>query len=232
MDEMKQPNKLSNYSSGRDILDRHGFIIWAMYWITYAIAHLTFSHHLRALPERPKFRFARDPRFPKPSAWWQDLASIFPMIFLTIIAVTLSWSNKPTSRTFGSLLAIWAIIDSVNYLLRVLWFDDLTPGITELKIAVSSHRRILFITFLSFIQTILLFPTFYHLMSDFSTDSYSSLLEISFQVATLLQASDPMGIPTVFQVGISVFFLAVAIAVIAAISYGRPELSGRDKGAA
>lgn len=217
------------YKSGRTILERHGLFTWALYWTTDGISHLTISHYLRALPEKRLFHFARDPQLEKPLPWWQDIATLAPAILLSAIAIPSAWSEKCVMQWIGFGFALWAVVDSVNYLLRVLWFDDLTPRFTQARKAVWSHGRILFVALLSYVQSIALFPVFYHRMTEHSAMTYPQLLERSLLTATLLEAAKPLRLATASQVTISLFLLTVAIAVIAAICYKREELADKKK---
>jgi hypothetical protein len=218
-----------SYRKSLDILDRHGLIILVLYWVTEIVSWLSLGHWLRALPRKMSiFSFAFDATLGIVKAWWQDMIFLLTLILLTPLAVTMAWNSNPCLALLGTFFSGYFLFDAIIYHVRVLWFDDLQPGIPNSRRGVSSHRRILFVAIFSFIQSIFLFSSLYRGVSELPDRSYISLLQRSFSTATLLSLASPVTIVDVVQVSVSLFFLAIVIAVMASIAYSRPEFSAGD----
>jgi hypothetical protein len=226
---VSEDSKTSFPRTPQDILDRHGLIVFVLYWLTEIGSKISGSHRLRALPQTCRtFRFAYDPDSDKATAWWQDIVAIAFLCLLTPSAVYLSWVSNCGVAFVGLLFSIYLLLDTVLYFSRVLWFDDLRPGDSDQRRKVTSHRRILFVAVFSFGQSIVLFPSIYHHVPSLSNSCRQVLFERSFSTATLFSLSSPITLVDVIQVSVSLFFLAIVIAVTASIAYRRKEPYDED----
>jgi len=223
---MPQPIRQSPYKTALDILERHGLIVFILYWVSALLSLASVGYWLRWLPRRvASLSSAYDATSDRIKPWWQDIVFLLLLILLTPLAVDIASSPRQQIAQFGSFLSVYLVFDTVIFQICVLWFDDLRPGISDSNRGVSSHRRILFVAILSFSQSILLFPAIYRWVPELSGYSYPSLLERSFSTATLLSLSLPISAFDVVQVILSLFFLAIVIATMVSIAYRRHEFS-------
>lgn len=216
-----------SYASLEDIRHRHGELVWLLYRLSDAISKLSVSHWLRGLPHsKPSLSRWLDSESNKPLPSWQDRVTFLPMLALTVLAVSAGFSRSSIMACAGAAIAGYALfIDTVNYHVRVLWFDDITPGIPDTQRGVWSHRRILFLAILGYLQSILLFPTACSAISSPRNLPYIDLLRQSFLTATLADVPVDLGTVGALQIFTSLFFLVVVIAVISSSGYERSELS-------
>jgi hypothetical protein len=150
---------------------------------------LSLGHWLRALPRIvPAFGFAFDTASDTVKPWWQDTIFLLSLL-LTPLAIAMTWSTHPWFTPLGIALCGYFLFDALIYHMRVLWFDDLRPGIPDSRRGVSSHCRILFVAIFSFIQSVFLFASLYRAIPGLSGESYAYLLARSFSTATLLSLS-------------------------------------------
>lgn len=117
------------------------------------------------------------------------------------------------------------LIDTINYHVRVLWFDDITPKIADSRRGVWSSRRILFLAVFGYLQSILLFTAIYPRVNLLAKETFNVILERSFLLATLLDTSHPFTFVDACQALTSLFFLAIVIAVMSGTGYHRSEFS-------
>jgi len=141
----------------------------------------------------------------------------------------LSWGPNLGLRWLGGAFAIYGLIDTLNYHFRVLWFDDLAPEVPRSRIAVWSHRRILFLALIGYLQSILLFAALATPVGALSPPEIQRLLTTSFLTGTLVEVSNSLTLADVLQVFTSFFFLLIAISVMAEIAYGRREVAHKGK---
>ena len=212
------------YVSTADMLRYHGVIVAALYWITEVLSWASLGHWLRFLPRRAPIPAALDRRRDKVLPWWQDIVFLF-YVLLAISAARFASSQVQSTARIGSWLAAYVIYDSLVYHIRVLWFDDLKPGITDDRRGVWSHRRITFLAVAAYVQAILLFPAVYRLDQGFARFSDSHLLARSFSAATSFSIGEPWRPLDVALVSIALFFLAIVIATTASVAYKRREFA-------
>lgn len=223
-DEVRQ----ISYLKLRDIFDRHGLIVFLLYCATEIISWLTYSHWLRALPRKLYFfRSAFDTSSKTVKPWWQDIVFLFSFLLLTPTALLMAWNSNTILAVLGTAFSGYILLDLFIYLLRVLWFDDLRPGIPDFNRGVASHRRILFVAILSFAQSILLFTPLYRCVPELYNLDFAILLRRSFSTATLLSFDPKFTVVDVIQVLVSLVFIVIAIATMASISYRRSEFRSR-----
>ena len=217
------------YKAPSDIFARHGLIVFILYYVTEVASWASVGHWLRYLPRKiPWLGFALDANFNTVKAWWQDTV-VLALLLLTPLAGSIACDPQPASAYAGRFLSIYLLFDAVIYDIRVLWFDDLKPGLPKYRRGVWSHRRILFLATFGYAQSIILFPSLYQQVPNLSTSSHTSLLERSFSTATLLSLNSPLTSVDVIQVAVSLFFLAIVIATTASIAYHRQEFSEGDR---
>ena len=223
---MVREGKPKVYVRPSDVFRLHGPLVWFLYWAVRGLSCLTVSHIVRYLPYKLSLlRFVRDTRTTKVKAWWQDIASAVPLLMTVLVVRAASGLSVPASRCL-QLAAAYLVFDLTIYHVRVLWFDDIAPGIGDSRRAVWSHRRILFLAIIAFVQSIFLFPAIYWLDPNLRGADYQSLLERSFTTATFTSIARELTAIDVVQVAISLFFLAMVIATTASIAYRRGEVAG------
>lgn len=167
---------------------------------------------------------AWDQKYEKSRAWWQDIGIIIH-IALVYLLVQMTFGTNTCLSWVAKIGAWYLLVDIVGYLAGVLWFDDLTSE-TVLKRKVWSHRRIFFQAIINFGESITLFAILYR-----ADDSmcFWVLFKKSFEIATTLSFPEHTFNNNMFwlvgsQIAVSLFFLVVAISVIASIGYARPEI--------
>jgi hypothetical protein len=215
------------YESTREVFGDHGLVVSVLYWITEIASWLSLGHWLRALPRIDSIQRAVDPKTGKPMAWWQDLVAIL-YLGATPLAHAMAWGQNSRTACIGSYLAAYLLYDPVVYHIRVLWFDDLKPGIPDSRRGVWSHRRILFLAMAAYVQSIVLFPAIYHRVEQLAEMSQSDLFSRSLSVATSLSLSEPVTSIDLAQLALSLFLLVIVIATTASIAYGRREFAGDE----
>lgn len=201
--------------------------MWVLYRLSDAVSRISIAHCLRDLPHRkPSLTNWLDTKTNKPLQVWQDRATLLSMVILTVVAIPIAFSGPVNLARVGAIISSYSLfVDTVNYFVRVLWFDDLTPGIQDERRAVWSHRRILFFALLGYLQSIMLFSAIYRLASSLHTASFLVLLQRSFFTATFTNLARFPGLIDAIQILTSLFFIAVVIAVISASGYQRSEIS-------
>jgi len=212
------------YESSKDILRHHGWIVLVLYWMTEVISWLSIGHWLRQIPRLASGSFGLETSPDKVKAWWQDCV-FGAYLILAAISFSISWNPKAAISCLGSWLAVYVIFDSVIYHLRVLWFDDLKPGIDDSTRGVWSHRRITFLAIIGYAQSILLFSSIYRLDPSHSLQSKQDLLSRAFSTATSLSVP---GTPSALDralICLTLFYLAIVIATTASVAYKRKEFA-------
>ena len=213
------------YNSFRDILDWHGLFVLAGYVVMRLLRWTTPTRLWAKLScVKPFKTFAWDSAHEKSCPWWQDLGVILH-ITLVYLIVRLAFGTDPSLGSAVEISAWYLLVDIVGYHAGILWFDDLT-GEADLKRKVWSHRRIFFQAVVNLGESICLFAVLYH---GYQGTDFWTLLTGSFEIATTLSRIDgslsnvPIWVMSA-QVVVSLFFLVVAISVVASIGYARPEL--------
>jgi hypothetical protein len=216
-----------SYCTLDDVREKHGDVVWLLYRASDRLSKWSWGHRWRDLPRRkPTLREWLDPQTGKPKPSWQDRATIIPMAVLTAFSLALAFAGPPILACMGALIALYSLlVDTINYYVRVLWFDDLAPGLLDSQRGVWSHRRILFLAILGYIQSILLFPAIYRAIPGTSGQAFPTLLCRSFFTATLFEIGKNPTFADGIQVLTSLFFITIVIAVISATGYERFELS-------
>jgi hypothetical protein len=214
-----------SYSSTREILRDHGFIVTLLYWGTEVASWFSLGHWLRALPRIDSIGWALDEKSSKPAPWWQDLVALL-YFALTPLALSMAWSGNSRTSGIGSFISVYLLFDPLIYHVRVLWFDDLKPGIPDSRRGVWSHRRILFLAIGAYVQSIILFPAIYRQVDQLSDLTRSELASRSLAVATSLSLAEPVTYADLAQLSFSLFLLVIVIATTASIAYRRKEIAG------
>ena len=215
------------YKSFRDILYWHGLFAFIGYYLLRPLDWITPT---RLWSKLAKLSFLRkwlwDGTYQKSVSWWQDLCVIVH-VYLVYLLIKVSLNNSPCMNTVLHIIVWYFLVDILAYHIRVLWFDDLAPREPAKKRMVWSHRRIFFQAVVNFGETMCLFAILYH--KYLPEQSFRALLKNSFTIATSLSSpcaiSDAVPFLIVaLQIAVSIFFLVVAISVIASVGYARPEL--------
>jgi hypothetical protein len=216
--------KYKNYG---DILRWHGLFALLGYWLCRVLRY-TPSRLWFGLPKRWCFLRRRDwiwnEEFLKATPCWHDIGVLI-LVGVTGAVIWLAWSRQDWLTTVAWWTACLLLIDMLAYHISVLWFDDLGVGESTNHRKVWSHRRILFQTFINFIQSVFLFAVLYHGYQ--STSAFWPLHQDSFTVATTFTRPASLCVPMILadlQVCVSIFFLVLVIGVFASIAYNRPEL--------
>jgi len=208
----------------RALLRRHGVLIYALYYLSEFVSWASIGHWLRWLPRGvPALAIAFDRKEDKVAASWQDAVSVFMLAWTPFIVSTVD-DPRWCISSLSPILAGYVIYDALIYHVRVLWFDDLTPGSSAARSRVWSHRRIVFIAVANFVQSIFLLAVLQRASVAFAHTPYPQLLARSFTTATLLSAPDSLTAVDTFQIGISVFYLVIVIATTASVAYRRQEV--------
>ncbi len=163
----------------------------------------------------------------KLNPWWQDIMVLFIAVGTVVLAAVIYAGTPSTPLGF---LACYLLFDMVAYHAGVLWFDDLQPGRPWPQLRVLSHRRLFFQAFINFAESIVLFGVLYESQLCMR-EPPPAVYEASFRVATTLSPPDTIrgcAVLTSSQVGVSLFFLAVVISIVASVAYSRRELSPTD----
>ena len=213
------------YKSWRDIIRWHGLFVLVGYSL---IRLLRWTTPTRLWAKLSKFKllksWAWDQKHEKSQAWWQDIGIIIH-IALVYLLVQMTFGTNTYVSWVAKIGAWYLLVDIMGYLAGVLWFDDLTPE-TVLKRKVWSHRRIFFQTIINFGESVTLYAILYR--PDDSV-CFWILFKKSFEIATTLSIPEHTLNNNMFwlvgsQIVVSLFFLVVAISVIASIGYARPEI--------
>ena len=219
---MPPKSKKISYGSSFSIFRHHGIFAYLLYWITEFLSWLSISFWLRQLPRQISIPRAYNKNLDKPASWWQDAVFIFS-ISAGIIAANLAWSSKSFLACFGSLLSAYVLFGGFLYHIRVLWFDDLKPEISDTRRHVGSHRRILFVSIINYGLMIYLFPSLYIWDESFRDISRSFFLDRSFSIATTLSLPLTVTIFDRLLIVMSLFYIVIVIATTASIAYHRKE---------
>jgi hypothetical protein len=214
--------KKISYSKSSSIIRHHGLLVYLLYWITEFLSWLSISHWLRQLPRQISIPRAYNKHFDKPASWWQDTVYIFSFV-VGIIVANLAWSANHYIGCFGSLLSAYVLFGAILYHIRVLWFDDLKPGIMDSRRAVGSHRRILFISILNYFLMIYLFPSIYLWDGFLRAIPRAVLMDRSFTIATTLSLPHHTIFMDKILIVMSLFYVVIVIATTASIAYHRKE---------
>jgi len=221
---MTSPIQDPSYRNRSDILRHHGLIVVGFYCITDLLSYLTPGRCLRRLPRKLKWHPAWDRWDGTIASWWQDAVFLF-LLLVGVAGVQISRSELGIASNLGSSLAAYVVLDSLLYLARVIWFDDIRPGLRNLRRGVSSHRRIALLAALTYAQLIYLYQAVYRFWPQFRSSPDSLLLQRSFRIATSLSIDEPTTPPDVILVSLALFTIAVAIAVTASVAYKRHEFA-------
>ena len=142
----------SQFRDTRSIFNEHGLITWLLYWLTGTLSLASISHWARWLPDEVIDYKTHDKDTGKVKPWLQDLIALF-LYLISVLAIYLSFRQCKYIACAGAVLTSYLLFDSLSRHARILWFDDIEPRAPEPRRKVSSHRRILFLGFLSYIQS-------------------------------------------------------------------------------
>jgi len=215
------------YKSFRDILYWHGLFTLAGYYLLRLFDYTTPTRLWSKLSKLPLLRkWLRDDTYNKSKTWWQDIGVLFH-VGLVYLLIRVGFNSNSYLSTYAHIAACYFLADILGFHVRVLWFDDLAPREPAKKRKVWSHRRLFFQAVVNFGETICLFTLFYRIYQPMQP--FRKLLKSSFTIATSLSSPEGFSNAVPFllialQVAVSIFFLVVAIGVIASIGYARPEL--------
>jgi hypothetical protein len=219
-------NTVPEYKSWRDIIRWHGLFVLVGYLFIRLLRWTTPTRLWAKLSKSARLKkCAWDQKHEKSRTWWQDLGIIIH-VALVYLLVKITFGNNTCLSWVAKIGAWYLLVDIVGYLAGVLWFDDLTSE-TMLKRKVWSHRRIFFQAVVNFVESMCLFAVLYH--TYLPEQSFRAVLKSSFTIATSLSSPCVISgtvpfILVALQIAVSIFFLVVAISVIASIGYSRPEL--------
>ena len=206
------------YPTMAHVLKRHGPLVVALWYTTEAASWLSIGHWLRWLPRRIRFlAFAYNAAADKVKPWWQDAVAML------LLAATALPFYLVDGKAASAAVAAYLIFDAAIYHIRALWFDDLTPWILSKRREVWSHRRILFLSLLHYLQSMLLFIPIYACVLATSLAKAPHLFKRSFATATLMSLGHPLTGADMAQVAVSLFYLAVVVSTMASVAYRRPE---------
>jgi hypothetical protein len=210
------------YRSFSDVSKYHGPIVLVLYWLTQIVSWITITYLWLNLP---RWGFCKscalDQTYNKPKPWWQDLAVLIS-ILLTVLALLMAWHGNSTIEAGAWWLGFYVLLDSIAYYVRVLWFDDIVPNITDEERKVWSHRRILFQAVINYLQSMLLFTVFRRGVQP--SDNLEGILFKSVEIAVTLEPIEHNAV-TVAQIAVSLFFIVVVVSVMVSIGYRRKEIA-------
>ncbi len=208
------------------VLRRHGCLVFIPFKATTWFTKISLIYCFSRLSRRKLFAGTYDRLHRKALPWWQDIALLVAFT-LAAMSVWSSWLSQGCTRFLALVPAAYVLIDLTVYYSRVLWFDDLSPAIAGGSPDVWSHRRLLFHSLTGFFASVLIFPGFYHLCSVHWASSYSELLARSYRTSIGLELSKHFTVVDLLQIALTVYFLVVVIATVAAAAYKRREIAGR-----
>ena len=203
----------------------HGLIVWLAYWFTGIVSLVTISHWARWPRDKwPVVGYTHDKETGKTKPWLQDSVALF-LLILSLPVLYLYWCNCTTIPKLWVWFSAYLILDPLSRHVRIMWFDDLEPGIKKIRRKVWSHRRILFLAILSYGQSIFLFTPLLQWVDFLRQKSFWTLWERSFGTATLTSLPHALTKVDVVQVLVSLFYLAIVVATTASIAYKRREVA-------
>jgi len=216
------------YKDTCDIARHHGWIVAGLYWLTEIASWISIGHWLRASPRLLSDSSFLDEDGYKVKASWQDIVTAI-YVLASILVADLAWSSSDRLARLGPWLAGYVLFDPFVYLIRVLWFDDLKPGIPDPRRGVWSHRRVTFLAIIAFVQTLILFPSIYRLHPRLASMPRQMLADRAFTAATSFSTKKPLTGFDVLLVSLAIFLLVIAIATTASMAYQRHEFAPKPK---
>lgn len=207
------------------IRDTHGPIVTVFSGLTKYLTIISVQYNWFKLARHPRFKEkAFDIKYQKSKPWWQDLGLLW-LVILSVIGFTLVRIPQRWAHLVGGGIGSYVLFDLILYHIRVLWFDGLSPAVEGSGTQVWSNHRLLLVSLLSYVWSIVIFPILYQSFGNLEDVSSLDLFRLSFKTATTFDLKDEYGIVALFQIIVSLFYLAVVIATMASMSYSREEIA-------